>query len=150
LAHFIYEWSGKNFIAGLFVPVNESTWEHMKLVFFPMIIYTVFVENRLSNDYPCILPAHCIGILIGTWLVAVLFYSYSGILGFNVFILDLAVFIASVLIAFWIAYKLTLSNFCLNMPRQIKILFFILVILMAICFMIYSYNPLGIGLFREP
>jgi hypothetical protein len=145
----VYEWSGENFIVGLFVPVNESTWEHMKLVFFPMIIYTVFVENRLSEEYPCLLSAYFIGNLLGTWLVAVLFYSYSGILGFNVFVLDLVVFIASVLIAFWTAYKLTLSNICHQIPK-IKILALILVILMAICFMIYSYNPLSIGLFMEP
>jgi hypothetical protein len=149
LAHFVYEWSGENFIVGLFVPVNESTWEHMKLVFFPMIIYTVFMENRLSGEYPCILPAHFVGNLLGTWLVALLFYSYSGILGFNVFILDLAVFVASVLIAFWTSYKLTLSNICFQKPL-LQILILVLVIFMAICFIIYSYNPLSIGLFREP
>jgi hypothetical protein len=138
-----------NFIAGLFTPVNESTWEHMKLVFFPMLIYSVFIVNRLSKEYPCILSSFCIGILLGTWLIAILFYAYSGILGFNVFILDLAVFIASVLIAFKTSYKLTLSNICCQIPK-IKIILFVLIILMAICFMIYSFNPLSIGLFREP
>ena len=35
LAHFVYEWSNNNYILGFFFPVNESTWEHMKLFFFP-------------------------------------------------------------------------------------------------------------------
>lgn len=34
LAHFAYEWSGKQLLAGAFCAVNESTWEHMKLLFF--------------------------------------------------------------------------------------------------------------------
>ncbi|MDD7025196.1 MAG: DUF6512 family protein, partial [Oscillospiraceae bacterium] len=38
ISHFVYEWSQNNFILGLFFPVNESTWEHMKLLFFPMLI----------------------------------------------------------------------------------------------------------------
>lgn len=35
LMHFVYEWSGSNRFVGLFAPINESTWEHMKLLFFP-------------------------------------------------------------------------------------------------------------------
>lgn len=33
--HFLYEWTENNFVVGLFAPINESVWEHMKLVFFP-------------------------------------------------------------------------------------------------------------------
>ena len=35
LFHFVYDWTGQGAVAALFFPVNESTWEHMKLVFFP-------------------------------------------------------------------------------------------------------------------
>ena len=39
LFHFVYDWCGQVWFVGLFVPVNESTWEHMKLLFIPMLIY---------------------------------------------------------------------------------------------------------------
>lgn len=40
LFHFVNnDWSGQMWFVGLFVPVNESTWEHMKLLFVPMLIY---------------------------------------------------------------------------------------------------------------
>ena len=32
LLHFAYEWSGNNNIVGLVTPVNESVWEHMKIL----------------------------------------------------------------------------------------------------------------------
>ncbi len=38
LFHFVYDWTGKNPAAAAFFPVNESTWEHLKLVFFPILI----------------------------------------------------------------------------------------------------------------
>lgn len=38
LSHFFYEWSGGSTAAGIFFPVNESVWEHMKLVFFPFLV----------------------------------------------------------------------------------------------------------------
>jgi hypothetical protein len=149
LAHFVYGWTEGNFVVGLFVPVNESTWEHMKLVFFPMLLYGAFMENRLSKDYPCILSAVCAGVLSGTWLVAILFYAYSGILGFNVLALDLAVFIVSVIAAFWIAYRLTVSRYC-NKILKIQTLLLAAVGVMAVCFMVYSFNPLNLGVFTKP
>ncbi len=39
--HFIYGWSGENAVAGLFFPVNESTWEHLKLIFFPILLVSI-------------------------------------------------------------------------------------------------------------
>lgn len=64
LSHFFYQWSGNTPAVGLFSPVNESAWEHMKLVFFPVLLYAIsgrlFLKNaprhtfaRLSSGTPC-------------------------------------------------------------------------------------------------
>ena len=42
LLHFTYEWSGENPFVALYSPVNESVWEHLKLLFFPVLLYTFF------------------------------------------------------------------------------------------------------------
>ncbi len=60
LAHFLYEWTGKNFIAGLFTPVNESIWEHMKLIFFPILAYAIYIIRKLQTDNPSLAPARCL------------------------------------------------------------------------------------------
>ena len=39
LFHFLYEWTNQCYIVGFFAPVSESVWEHMKLLFFPMLLY---------------------------------------------------------------------------------------------------------------
>ena len=41
LLHFTYEWSGNNPIVGIFSSINESTWEHLKLAFYPMFISSI-------------------------------------------------------------------------------------------------------------
>ena len=46
LSHFVYGLSGENRFIGLFFPVNESTWEHMKLAFFPMLLFTMYVSSK--------------------------------------------------------------------------------------------------------
>lgn len=108
LSHFLYEWTGKNFVAGLFTPVNESVWEHMKLVFFPMLLYSFFMIPGLKDEFPCLPSAYCFGMLLGTLLIPVLFYAYNFVTGRDVFFLDLATFAVSVILGCTAVYKLTL------------------------------------------
>ena len=37
LLHFLYEWTGKSPLVAPFSGVNESTWEHMKLLYVGML-----------------------------------------------------------------------------------------------------------------
>ena len=41
LLHFLYEWSGEQLLAAVISAVNESTWEHMKLLFVPVFLFSV-------------------------------------------------------------------------------------------------------------
>lgn len=146
LSHFLYEWTNYNFVIGLFTPVNESTWEHMKLIFFPMLLYSLFIMMKLKKDHICTASSLSSGILLGTLLIPVIFYTYTGILGYNIFILDLLTFAVSVLAAFYTVYKLALSY---SMQRY-TILLCGLIIVMTICFLLFTYYPPNIGLFAVP
>lgn len=146
LSHFVYEWSGQNFILGFLFPVNESTWEHMKLCFFPMLIYSFFMNKRLKEDYPCVTSALLSGILLGTFLIPVIFYTYSGILGRNYVPLDIAVFVISIILAFGAVYRLTLS--CKMVSDSFQLGVFVSVL--AVCFFTFTYLPPDIGLFIAP
>lgn len=146
LWHFVYQWTGKNYMIGFFFPVNESTWEHMKLCFFPMLLYSLYMNQKLKAQYPCITSSLLFGILIGSFSIPVLFYTYSGILGFHIFFLDMATFIASILLAFLSIYKFSTSNKLASHNR----LLIILVMLLFICFFLFTYSPPNIGLFVNP
>lgn len=138
LAHFVYDWSGQNFIAGFFFPVSESTWEHMKLCFFPMLLYSAFMHYKIKDEYPCVTSSLLAGTLSGTLLIPVLFYTYSGILGKNFLPLDIAVFLISVLLAFLLVYRLTLS--CRVASRTGLLAF--LTLMMLLCFFFFTYCSL--------
>ncbi len=146
LLHFVYEWSGNNRIAGLFSAVNESTWEHMKLVFFPMLLYSFYMNMKLKNVYPCVTSALLFGILLGTLLIPIIFYTYSGVLGRNLSVLNISTFIISVLISFCSVYKLSLSCRLEDFQDLLEIL----VLFFAVCFLLFTYNPPEIGIFMAP
>lgn len=146
LSHFFYQWSGKNFLVGLFFPNSESTWEHMKLLFIPMVLWLLFCSFWLKEDADCILPGFLCGLLIGTAAIPVLFYSYTGILGKDLFVLDLLVFVSSVLLAF-----LTGARFARGCRfRKQRRLLEALVYALLLCFILFSCYPPKLGIFQIP
>lgn len=145
LSHFVYEWSGKNFLVGLFFPVNESTWEHMKLVFFPMLLYTSIAGRKHVSESPCVYRASFLGILVGIWLIPVLFYTYSGILGYNTAWLNILLFVISVIVAFAVVYRV--AKKCRNADS--KVLRFVIYAFL-IAFMVFTVYPPELGLFAKP
>ncbi len=146
ILHFAYEWSENSFFLGLFVPINESIWEHTKLLFFPMLIFSFYASKRLKKEFSCIDSGLSFGILLGTFLIPILFYTYSGALGFNIAAFDIAIFYISVFFAFFAAYKLALS--C-KMEKYDTLLSFLL-ILMTFLFIIFTIIPPNISLFMAP
>ena len=73
LGHFVYNWTDENILAGFLFPVNESTWEHMKLAFFPMLLY-VFLESLwLKEETPFNTCINLISVLIATYLIPMRF-----------------------------------------------------------------------------
>ena len=146
LAHFLYDWSGNNDIVGFFTPINESIWEHMKLLFFPMLIYSLIITFKFRKNNSCIPSSLCFGILTGTLLIPIFFYAYTSILGKNIFILDIGTFILSIIISFWISYKLTLS--CRLEPYTFLLCCFVCVLF--VCFILFTYHPPQARIFEDP
>ena len=144
--HYAYEWSGNSFLIGLIAPVNESTWEHMKLLFFPMLISGIFLTCRLQEAYPNISAGLSVGLLLGTFLIPVLFYTYTGILGFHLLWIDIAVFILSALIAFIVSYYLTITCYF----KDCKPFLLLLILILMLCFFFFTVNPPQIGIFQIP
>ena len=146
IAHFVYEWTGQNKLIGLFTAVNESTWEHMKLLFFPMLLYYVFVWLKVRKRAPEALPALLIAILIGTCLIPVLFYTYTGILGFMITAANLAIYYVSVITAFIIFYLI--ATHCRF--EEVNIILYFIITLFICMFFLFTYDPPELGIFIDP
>lgn len=145
LSHFVYGWSQQSPLAAPFFPINESTWEHMKLLYFPMLLYSICLLKKFHLDFPCLLYAVPASVLTGTFLIPVLFYTYTGILGFHTLFLDLVVFLLSVLAAFF--FLLRHSETC---DSRNPLPVWILCILTGIAFLIFSYISFDLGIFQSP
>lgn len=146
LFHFVYQWSENNLILGLIAPVNESIWEHTKLIFFPMSVYALVLYRKIGGEYPCLRSSMCFGSLLGMLIIIVLYYTYTGILGFNTDVINIAIFFLSVITSFYVAYKFTLS--C--QVKQYENILQILNLLVICLFVIFTFSPPNIPLFVSP
>ena len=148
LLHFTYEWSGENRIVGLFSATNESVWEHLKLVFYPMLILAIveyFVVKKEANNY---IEAKSLGIFLAIAFIIVFYYTYTGIIGKTFFIIDILTFIRSIILGEWVSYKLMIRKS--ESTTLSKILSSAIIFYFLISFILFTYNPPNINLFKDP
>ncbi len=148
LLHFLYEWSNENQIIALFSAVNESTWEHLKLVFFPMLVAGIVEYFALRGKTKNMIQAKAVAIVFAICFIIVFFYTYTGIIGTNFFILDILSFLLSIIIGEWIAYKIIINKSLYE--NKNKIFAIIILTILLISFMLFTFNPPKINLFKDP
>lgn len=148
LLHFTYEWSLDNKIVAAFSAVNESTWEHLKLLFFPMLITTIIGYFYIGKNVPNFLCAKTYGIVTAILFVIIFFYTYTGVVGRNFAILDIGSFFVAVILGEYIAYRIMISSsFKFKCNKNLAII--VLTFLFA-AFVLFTYFTPQIGLFKEP
>ena len=145
LLHFTYDLSGQNAFVGLFSAVNESTWEHLKLLFFPMLLTTIIGYFYLDKKVKNFICSKTIGIIISMLFTVIFFYTYTGILGKNIAIIDIASFFIATILGEFITYILIINNFKCNNKTAIIVL-----VILLICFIVFTFYAPKIGLFKDP
>ena len=148
LSHFVYEWTGKPYLIGLFFPVNESTWEHLKLLFFPSLIYFAVMYFTLKEKPANYAPAAAVSLFSGMVSIVVMFYTYQGVLGRNIDFLNILTYFLGVIVTIYLMQRILKTQSFSSGIANIISLFFLL--LTAILFIFFSFNPPSLGIFLPP
>ena len=146
LLHFLYDWTGANILIAPFSGINESTWEHMKLLFWPLLLFALLQQPffRQRTDYWCVKLA---GTLLGLLLIPVLFYSYNGALGKSPDWVNIAIFYLAAAATFFLEWWLFRHNFLLCGHPQLALA---ALCLTGVLFVVFTFRPPQIPLFRDP
>ena len=146
LLHFLYDWTGESVLVAPFSGVNESTWEHMKLLFWPMFIFAIvqsfFFRDR--EDFWCVKLK---GALLGLALIPVIFYTYNGVIGQSPDWINIAIFFLSAAVAY--IYETRQFNNGTASCGSPKITVAVLCII-ALLFLIFTFATPEIGIFKDP
>lgn len=147
LLHFLFDWSGGSISVAPFSAVNESIWEHLKLLFFPMFAFS-FIENQyIGKSYKNFWCIKLIGIAFGVVLIPVLYYVINGAFGKTPDWVNIVIFFVSVLFAYLLETQLFGKNSikCESPKTALGILW-----LIALTFVIFTFVPPRIPLFFDP
>ena len=145
LLHFLFDMTNQNVIAALVSAVNESIWEHMKLLFFPMLVFSFIEYARIGKDYPNFWCVKLVGTLLGLTLIPALYYTYTGALGVSADWFNIAIFFIAAAAVFWLETKL-LETGRFRCPLPAAAVGALL--LMGAVFVMLTYFPPNLPLFQ--
>ena len=109
LWHFIFAIMPTNFMAIIF-PVNESPWEHAKLLFFPAIIGYVILYYYYGKSKKNFLYGHAISLLVMPVVMFALFYGYRSIGIDEMLIIDIIITFIVIILGSYIGYRISHSE----------------------------------------
>lgn len=147
LSHFFYHWSNESKFVALFSPVNESPWEHLKMLFFPFLIVTIFTAIKMMQSKFNIFFAGYVSIILGMWSTLSYFYTFNGIIGGNNEWVNLSSFFIGVLIAFIINYILIDKSIGKGSLNGFGITMFFV---SSVIFILFTFEPPLLPLFQDP
>ena len=146
LLHFLYDWTKQSILVAPFSAVNESIWEHMKLLFFPMFVFGLAENKFIGRIYNNFWRAKLAGTLIGLLVIPTIYYAYTGALGVNADWFNIVIFFIAAAIAYYLETLLMKSdiNFCKSSTMAFKILCII-----AVLFIVLTFVQPKIRLFQD-
>lgn len=146
LLHFLYDFSKESVFAAPFSGVNESTWEHMKLFYFPFLVYLI-AQRFFFKDTKSFYCIKLLSLLSGLILIPVLFYTLNGAFGKTPDYINISIFFVSSAAAFLLEYHLFKKG---ALPCPFPSLALGLIILIGVLFVIFTFYPPHIPLFLDP
>ncbi len=145
LLHFAYDWTGGSRAVAALAPVNESVWEHLKLVVIPVTVLGL-VETRWVVDRGRLWWAKLVEMALACSLIVSCFYTYTGAFGVrSIIAVDIASFLVAVGIGQWASYRLITSSVRVP-PLWVSVLGTVLVLA---GFAALTFVPPHIPLFQE-
>lgn len=149
--HFVYNFSNKSTIIALFSPVNESIFEHLKLAFYPTIIYwfiTYFIVSKKEpiDSYTWFVSA-TISSIVSPILIAAIHYILVCGLDIHSLVLDILSLLVAVSVGQILALHIYLhKNYSIyDLYTSISVIFFVVLI-----FTFFTFAPPEYPIFKDP
>ena len=145
LLHIVYGWSGQNALVGLLSPVNESVWEHTKLLVFPVVAVGT-VEAVLLHEVRRVAWATLVEAILGALAIVAIFYTYTGALGTGPILwADITSFILVVAGGQWLNLRVLLSS---QIPVPPAVVSLLGLLALLVLYAVWTVSPPDLPVFQ--
>lgn len=150
LLHFAYEWTGEFWLVGIFAPVNESVWEHLKMAFWPILgwwgLGSLLFKDLDSMERKSWMIACSSSAVTAPMVIVAFFYSYTGALGIESIVLD----IFSLFLGIKLGQLLGLHLYNYLKARNIfSVIAVTIILVMILAFIVFTFYPPDLPIFIE-
>jgi len=135
--HFLFQSLGNNPVAGVFFPVNESVFEHLKLTLWPTLLWAVFSYGFIKSSVNNFITAKACAVLVMPLLTVALFYAYTSFIEDNV-IADILIFLVAVASGQYVNYLFLKSS---QLPKWLSGVSACMILVLAIIYTIFTFFP---------
>ena len=149
LLHFAFDFFDRNTLVGAFTPVNESIWEHLKLIMFPSIFFGISEYLCYGKNYDGFISAKSMSTIIGMLFIIISYYTISGITGRDLGAVNIIIFIAAAAITSYLTYYFTVHK-TFSSNDNLTIVLICSITLLVLLFIYFTFNPPHLELFRDP
>ena len=94
--HFAFEWSGYWKPLALIAAVNESVWEHLKLAFWPSLLWALLGYATFRPNALAFFSAKGYALVVAPMLIVLILYGYTALLGRNFLGFVIAIFVIAI------------------------------------------------------
>ena len=146
LSHFMYEWFN-NFVFSILFPVNESIWEHMKLLVTPVLIYAFieyFIYRKKGIKFNNFSISYSISIIVGIVSYLIVYLPIDHFFGHNMIISIALLFLDYILISY-ISYSILNTRFI----KYSEVIGILLIIIIYFIFYYLTYYPVHSYIFYD-
>jgi hypothetical protein len=147
LFHFVFEFFNKWPPLALIAAVNESTWEHLKLAFWPALVYALIEWRFFGRQMKNFWVAKAAGVLAMPLVIISVFYGYTALAGHNFLWADISLFVLAVFAGQMLSYRILLGR---PFPSGANIAASIVLALMLAAFLFLTFFPPHLSLFSDP
>lgn len=145
--HFLTDWTG-GLGAALFGPVNESIWEHLKLLLWPVLAMTAAEYMAYGYGRRNFIQAKAAGLLAGLVLIPALYSAARPLVGMDSLPVNILIFAVSAAVVQLISFLLLKSGKGASPLLAAAAILFITAL--ALLFVRYTFEPPHTPLFQDP
>lgn len=146
LLHFAYDFSKQNKIVGIFTPVNESIFEHSKLLLYPLILFWsvgyIFMKDKVVIDNYFL--AMLISIIVSIITMISFYYTYKEIIGNEYMWIDIFDLLISLFVGLLVANHV--YEYSKGIPFAVSL---IIITLVVLGYVYLTFKPFKTPLFLD-
>jgi hypothetical protein len=146
LFHFMFDLTGSHAAAGAFFPVNESVFEHLKLTFWPAIIWWAFSYRFLRASARNFIISRAAALFTMPAVTLIIFYAYTSLSGWENVFVDILIFLVAVaagqMTGYWLLKRPPL-------PLWLTGLSVIFIIMLGAGYVFFTYYPPDLPIFMD-